>query len=211
MRIRLPITPALLDKLCAHWEEARHPDKLVLWAMSTLCFAGFLRLGELLPSSENQLTSNSGGIKWGDVAVDDPRNPSMVKVHLRVSKCDQFGRGVDVYIGKTNPLRCPVVAVVSYMTTRGQQSGPFFHRQLGKPFTKPQFVAEVKKALTAAGLDQSEFSDHSFWIGAATAAAQAGIPDSAIQTLGRWSSAAFLSYIRTPRQKLASLTSSVMQ
>ena len=56
-----------------------------LWAASAFCFAGFFHLGELLPSSEKQLTLNSNGIKWGDVAVDDLRNPAMVKVHLRVS------------------------------------------------------------------------------------------------------------------------------
>ena len=143
--------------------------------------------------------------------MDSAPNLSVLKVHLQVSKCDQFGRGVDVYVGKASPLRCPVVAVVSYMAMRGQQPGLFFRRQSGKPLTKPQFIAEVKKALTAAGLDHGPFSGHSFRIGAATAAAQAGIPDSAIQTLGRWNNAAFLSYIRTPRQKLASLTSSVMQ
>ena len=187
-RIRLPITSALLDKLHTYWEEASHPDKLALWAASALCFAGFFRLGELLPSSENQLTLNSGGIKWGDVAVDDPRNPAMVKVQL------------SVYAGRTNLLRCPVVAVVSYMAAHSQQPGPFFRRKSGRPLTKPQFVTEVRNALTAAGR-----------IGVATAAAEAGIPDSAIQTLGRWSSAAFLAYIRTPRQKLAALTSSIMQ
>ena len=64
-RIRLPITPALLDKLRAHWEEASHPDKLALWAASTLCFAEFFRLGELLPSSESQPTPQFGRYKVG--------------------------------------------------------------------------------------------------------------------------------------------------
>ena len=116
---------------------------------------------------------------------------------------------------KPTPCAGLLVAVVSHMATHGQQPGPFFRRQLSKPLTKPHFVNKVKKALTVAALDQSsnqsEFSGHSFRIRAATAAAQAGIFDSAIQTLGRWSSAAFLSYIRTSHEKLASSTSSVMQ
>ena len=142
--------------------------------------------------------------------MDKPRNPLMVKVHLGMSKCNQFGKGMDVYVGRTNSLRSLVVAVVSYMAGCGQQPGPFFRRQSGRPLIKPQFVTEVRKALTEAGLDQIEFACHSFPIGAATAAAEAGIFDSTIQTLGGWSSAAFLAYIRTPHQKLALLPNSVM-
>ena len=38
---------------------------------------------------------------WGDVAIDNPRNPQAIKVHLRRSKTDQFGSGVDVALGRT--------------------------------------------------------------------------------------------------------------
>ena len=42
------------------------------------------------------------------------------------------------------------------------------------------------------------------------AAAQAGLPDSTIQTLSQWNSTAFMSYIRTPRHQLATLTGKFM-
>ena len=48
VQVRLPITPALLDQLCAHWQGSQHPDQLVLWAAVTLCFAEFFRLGKFL-------------------------------------------------------------------------------------------------------------------------------------------------------------------
>ena len=52
-------------------------------------------------------------------------------------------------------------------------------------------------------MDTRHYSGHSFRIGAATAAAQAGLEDSTIQLLGRWSSGAFLRYIRMPREQLS--------
>ena len=49
------------------------------------------------------------------------------------------------------------------------------------------------------------FGSHSFRIGAATTAAAAGVPDHLTQVLGRWTSNAYMPYIRTPRSTLANV------
>ena len=130
----------------------------------------------------------------------------MIKVHLKVSKCDQFDQGVDVFVGRTEDDLCPVVAVLNYIVQRGEQPGPFFHFSNHTPLTKARFTTKVCDALAAVGVDRTSYSGHSFRIGAATTAAMAGVADSVIQALGRWSSAAFLGYIRTPREQLAGVT-----
>ena len=79
----------------------------------------------------------------------------------------------------------------------------------GRAITKPHFVARTRDILATLGLPQSQFAGHSFRIGAATAAAAAGVEDSTIQTLGRWSSAAFLQYIRTPKERLALISATL--
>ncbi len=73
----------------------------------------------------------------------------------------------------------------------------------GAHVTKPWFTNQIRDTLRALGLPQDDYAGHSFRIGAATTAAIAGIADSSIQTLGRWQSAAFLQYIRTPKEQLA--------
>ena len=73
----------------------------------------------------------------------------------------------------------------------------------GGPLTKARFVSAIKSILTQSGMDDSLYSGHSFHIGATTTVAQAGISDSVIKALGRWSSAAFLVYVRTPEAQLA--------
>ena len=55
----------------------------------------------------------------GDVAVDDHSNPSLVRIHLRKSKTDQLGRGVDIYLGRTDEDLCPVAALLAYLAVRG--------------------------------------------------------------------------------------------
>lgn len=40
-------------------------------------------------------------LAWVDVAVDQISPLSVVRMHLKTSKCDQFGKGVDIYLGRT--------------------------------------------------------------------------------------------------------------
>ena len=75
-----------------------------------------------------------------------------------------------------------------------------------RPLTKSKFVTRIRSILDELGYPSQQFAGHSFRIGAATAAAQAGIEDSTIQALGRWHSSAFLTYIRTPRDQLTAIT-----
>ena len=151
------------------------------------------------------------GLAWGDVAVDSHVNPQMIKFHLKVSKCDQFGSGSDVVVGKTGNLLCPVTAILKYVEIRGDRSGPFFLDSSHGMLTKSQFIAQVRKILTSIGLPQQDYAGHSFRIGAATTAAAAGVEDSMIQTLGHWHSAVFLQYIRTPKERLAALSDVLAQ
>ena len=131
----------------------------------------------------------------------------VVRIFLKRSKTDQYGKGTEVFLGATEDDICPVEAVTSYVARRGASPGSFFRSESGAPLSKAQFVDKVRAALARAGVQQAGYSGHSFRIGAATTAAQAGLPDSVIQALGRWSSPAFLRYIRTPREELAQYSS----
>ena len=170
-----------------------------------MAFFGFFRLGELLPECATSY-SIATHLSWEDVAVDSHENPSMVQIHLKRSKCDQFGVGADIVVGSTSKSLCPVTAILQYTKIRGERPGPFFVLPSGDPVTKPWFISQLRTILAAVGLQESQYAGHSFRIGATTMAALAGVEDSTIQTLGRWHSAAFLQYIRMPKAKLASLS-----
>ncbi len=110
---------------------------------------------------------------------------------------------MDIFVGRTYSELCPVVAALHYVGLRGPAPGPFFVFCDRSPLTKAKFVGRMREALTVLGLKPQDYNGHSFCIGAATAAAQAGLEDSVIQSLGRWSSDAFLRYIRIPKEQLA--------
>ena len=142
----------------------------------------------------------------GDVAVDSTSKPTMVRIHLKKAKCDQFGTGVDIVLGVTGADICPVAAMLAFLVERGDKPGPLFLDNHSQPVLHGQFVTEMRGTLEAMGVPQQQYAGHSFRIGAATTAAQAGIQDSMIQTLGRWHSTAFLQYIRLPRDQLAGIS-----
>ena len=58
------------------------------------------------------------------------------------------------------------------------------------PLTRSWFIQLTKRALELANIDATRYSGHSFRIGAATAAAVAGVPAHFIKMLGRWQSEA---------------------
>ena len=201
-RRRLPITPEHLQRIYQVWAQGSPDrDKLMLWAAFCLGFFGFMRSGEFTCPSVDAFTPDM--LSADDVAVDSRERPSHITVHLKRSKNDPFGVSTTVHLGATGSPLCPVVAMLAYLACRPATSGPLFVYGDGTTLSRSRLVQSLRQALNAAGISDANFSGHSFRIGAATAAARAGLSDSQIQTLGRWRSAAFTRYIRTPWQDLA--------
>ena len=85
-------------------------------------------------------------------------------------------------------------------------AGPLFVFSDSSPLTRTKLISAVQRVLAQAGFDTAGYTGHSFRIGAATTAAQAGIEDSVIKMLGRWESGAYHRYLRTPRDTLAAVS-----
>ena len=179
----------------------------MMWAAACLGFFGFLKCAEFTIISvagfdpTQHLTLN--GVL---IAADAHVQVSTMAVHLKRSKTDPFGKGVWLYFSRTGALLCPIAAMMDYLNMRGAEEGPLFQLSGGQPLTRSYFLVNLRKALAKSGLDESHYAGHSFRIGAATAALQAGISDAKIKMLGRWESSAYQLYLRTPRKELAVIT-----
>ena len=204
---RLPITAPIIKRVGEVWEAlGPSKDHIMLWAAVTLAFFGFLRSGEVTVSSDSAFDP-AAHLTFDDVKVDNITNPTLLKIRLKASKTDPFRNGIDIVVGRTNNKLCLVTAVMAYLSARGNGPGFLFKFQDGRHLTKPRFVEAVRQALGRAGFDPKSYTGHSFRIGAATTANACGLNDSTIQMLGRWSSLAYLVYVRTPREQLASYSS----
>ena len=174
----------------------------MLWAACCLGFFGFLRAGEMTVPSDTAYDAASH-LSFNDLAVDIPGAPTVLRVHIKQSKTNPFRKGVHLFIGQTHSDLCPVSAMLQYLITRGSTAGPLFVFRDGRLLTRDRLVQALRLALDEAGFVSSQFSRHSFRIGAATTAAVKGLEDSVIKTLGRWRSLAYLDYVRIPGHQLA--------
>ena len=161
-----------------------------------------MRVGEFTSRPGEQ----SPSLTVEDIAMDDRKNPTMVRIHLKHSKTDPFRHGVDIYLGCTGRDLCLVGALLAFMAVRAAVNGPLFVFANGTPLTRDRLVEAVRRALQQAGIPTAGYSGHSFRIGAATSATAAGLQDSMVKMLGRWESSAYQRYIQTPRATLAAFS-----
>ena len=204
---RLPITAKIMAQILTYSQVVFANDMYearLLWAACCLGYFGFMRAGEFTVKGP----ASPPSIQATDFAIDSHTNPSLARVSLRRAKTDPLGKGVEIFFGRTDTPICPVLGLLSYIAIRpaGSSSAPLLIHADGSPLTRDQFVRMVKKTLRTANIDQAGYSGHSFRIGAASAAAAAGVPAYFIKMLGRWESEAYHLYIRTPRASLAAVS-----
>ena len=130
----------------------------------------------------------------------------MVCLHLKKSKTDPFHQSIDVYVGATGSDVCPASTLLQYIGVHSSTAGPLFVFHCGQFLTRSLLVSHLQRALEQAGMEHKNFNGHSFRIGAATTAAQCGIENSVIETMGRWKSDAYRIYVKIPHSHLASIS-----
>jgi hypothetical protein len=123
----------------------------VFWVISCTTFFGFFRLGELLLPSVSEFNDRLH-LAWGNVALDHPSQPTMVRINLKRSKTNQSGRGCHVIVGRTATELCPISAILSYIATLGDRPGSFFIDSASVPITKARFISLLRAVLTGIGV-----------------------------------------------------------
>ena len=116
------------------------------------------------------------------------------------SKCDQFGIGIEVFMGKNGKPVCLVAVVLAYLSSCGDAPGQFFKTHMGNHRNDKFCVyAGGLERLYKYGLASQLICGHSL---------QIGFVDSVI-TQGRWFSATFLLYTCMPWELITPLSARI--
>lgn len=206
-RTRLPISPALLQKIVTTLLKNKHlckHDRYLYAAAMTIAFFGCIRCGEITYPSAGKFNFKK------HLTIRDLRiSKNTMEVFIKHSKTDQTGKGTKVIIGPGDHNFCPLKLVQNFMHYRkhAASTDALFRFHNGYLLTRPKLQSALQDTLRVLGLPSHKYGTHSLRIGAATAAATAGIPLDIIKTMGRWSSECYRHYIRAPHKTLSELTS----
>ena len=203
---RQPVT-ADLRRIIQRSLDAHNSEHVRLWAACCLGLFGFLRAGEC---TVNCTFDPSIHLTVQDLQVDAEVNPSSLRVRIKSCKTDPFRQGCFIYLGRGQAPLCPISAILAYLHRRGPSSGPLFIDTHGQPLTRSRLSSFIQSVLQGEEIP-GQFSGHSFRIGAATTAAQCGIPDHLIKTMGRWSNDAYQLYVRPPVESILEVSGRLLQ
>ena len=188
---RQPISIAALHRIIAHidTQDIIYVDKLMLNSTVTLAFFGMLRSAEYTcPTSHSFVPTET--LLLSDITIST--NAELAIVSIKASKTDQFKQGTNIRIAVTHTSLCPVTSLLKFMHCHPNPHGPLFSFHDETFLTRRCLANSIQQTLP----DIVNVNTHSFHIGGVTAASSAGISDSQIQILGRWSSDAYRHYFR---------------
>jgi integrase len=205
---RLPMTlnSMLLFKTLIRGSTYPECDKALLWAVSTLAFAGAFRIHEILAKTESTFDPDFT-LLTEDVTFSSNAGQDILHVRLKCPKESKTAAATIVDIYQNTGKICPIKAVKKWFFLKRREPGlPLFRFDNGTPLTGTK-LNRIMKSLFSPHVnpDIGFFGTHSFRIGIASMLGQAGFEDQEIMDTSRWSSRVFERYLRLARTRRAAM------
>ena len=205
---RKPITTDILLVLKGKLAEAdmNGRDQRLVWTVSSILFHGAFRVHELLCKKQSSFDPDFT-LLGRDVKLVTQGGREVLQLKIKAPKEQKVGKDVIVDVYSTDTELCPVRAFKKWSKFRGKEEElPLFRFSSGIPLTGKKFNEIVRDRLKGEVEDiEKLFSSHSFRAGAASMMAAIGYSDDDIKAVGRWSSRAFMEYIKLPRTQRAEI------
>ena len=176
-------------------------DNLMVATAMLFAYYGCFRSAEYCPNP-----STAPPLTLASLTFDQADDPPYMKVDVKSSKTSTHG--FKAVIGCSGTFVCSVCWMLAYLAVRPfPPQSPLFIYSQGNPMSHSTLTSSMRELIALAGLPPGEYTPHSLRAGSATDAAQRGLPDSAVQQLGRWRSNAFRAYLRPSNQAQADIAS----
>ena len=205
---RKPITTDILLVLKGKLAEAdmNGRDQRLVRTVSSILFHGAFRVHELLCKKQSSFDPDFT-LLGRDVKLVTQGGREVLQLKIKAPKEQKVGKDVIVDVYSTDTELCPVRAFKKWSKFRGKEEElPLFRFSSGIPLTGKKFNEIVRDRLKGEVEDiEKLFSSHSFRAGAASMMAAIGYSDDDIKAVGRWSSRAFMEYIKLPRTQRAEI------
>jgi integrase len=213
-RTRLPVTQnvmLLLKKLIRQWEKPIM-EKLLIWCVCTLAFAGSFRIGEILCGREGQFDPDFT-LLTEDVTERLSEGNRTLCVRLKCPKETKTAAPTIVDVFESKGQLCPVKAWSRWRERAKVQTGsPLFKLESGVPLTGRKLNNYLKILLEPyIDYNKGSITTHSFRAGIPSLLAAAGHETEDIKKVGRWSSNAVERYIKLERTKRASIAKKISE
>ena len=194
----------------------RLSKKRIMWAVATICWAGALRIHELLARTTTSYCRMTTMTAADITVVKAEVSGAMVdtlKVYLKHPKEERLSAGVTIDIFPTGDFMCPVAAFKAWKrdkVVKLSTQQPLFRLADGRNYTGEAFNKDIRLMLEGVvDYDKSPITSHSFRRGMATFMRQNGYSDEEIMRMGRWHSRAYERYIIMPREVRARVAADV--
>ena len=179
-----------LHKVVNNLSNSTSHDDLLFKAMLLTGFFALMRLGELSFPDEKRLRNWKKVTKRSTVIVASDQYEFLLPAH----KADPFFEGNRIIVKKSQHGGLnPLTIFRDYLTSRDclfPLSSPLWILQNGSVPTRHFFVTRLRRFF------DKDVAGQSMRAGGATSLAEHGVSPALIQFMGRWSSDAFLIYIR---------------
>ena len=192
---RAPLTVSVLTALATKFDLSKPLDAAVFACLTTTFFAA-ARLGEFtLPSLKAFVPSQH--VKPSDVRHDQDRHGHQVTV-FKLPRTKTSITGEDVFWSRQEGSIDPQAALANHFTVNDpphdQALFSWKHPNGIRPLTRNEFLKRINLAALDLGIES--LKGHGIRIGATLEYLLRGVPFDVVKSIGRWSSEAFLLYLR---------------
>jgi hypothetical protein len=160
-------------------------DDVNIYTAFYIVFAGFFRMGKFTNTVTDFIISGVSSKVFRRSDINFSKNHDTVTLLFRRSKTDVNNIGVRIILSRTGSIFYPIFSLLHFLATDLWDQSDTFFRFINGFFIRTRVLSALSLRLSKIGIQDFDYSGHSFRREAAQHVSDIDILDSEIQILGR--------------------------